>query len=79
MKNVPIEEVPVKISNRKALLFCEELYSLYRSKRFDQKYYRSRSASTTTKKDFRVNGTKYYRPWQFYQSRRMKHEHNINT
>ena len=57
MKN--IEEVPTKVSNRISRLLTGEVDSLYRSKRFDQKYYRSRSASTTTKKDFRVNGTKY--------------------
>jgi|WetSurMetagenome_2_1015567.scaffolds.fasta_scaffold68291_1 hypothetical protein len=41
------------------------LYSLYDSKRFDQPFYRSRGSRTVTKKDFRCNGSKNFRPWQY--------------
>lgn len=57
---------PVKMSMRKTALtvFGGNLYSMYDVKRFENRFFRSRYASTTTRKDYRVNGSCNYRPWQ---------------
>jgi len=49
-----------------------KLYSLYDCKRFDQRFYRSRGSRTVTKKDFRCNGSKNFRPWQYAKIKTIK-------
>jgi hypothetical protein len=61
--------IPIKVSMRKSSLVGfnagGELKSMYEVKRFDYRFFRSRHAYTVTRKDFRVNGSHIYRPWQF--------------
>ena len=70
MKKLNVEEaegLPAALSSRRALLKNNggDFDNLYKIHRFDQKYHRSRGAETQTKKDFRGNGRKNYKPWQY--------------
>lgn len=49
-----------------------KLYSLYDCKKFDQPFFRSRCARTTTRKDFRINGSRNYKPWQYARYKTIK-------
>lgn len=66
-----IDSKPMFVSSRLCTLVINggDLNNLYDSPRFEQRNNRSRNASNITKKDFRINCKKVYRPWQFYQSR----------
>ena len=55
----------IKISMRKTALkfYGGKLSSLFTSRNFDN-ISRSRNAGTITKKDFRINSSKDFKPWQ---------------
>jgi hypothetical protein len=55
------------VSMRKGALkaFGGTLSNLYKSKHLDNPMYRSRMRRHYTRKDFRVNGQRNYKPWQF--------------
>jgi len=64
------EIYPIKLSMRLSILktFGGPLKNQYDSWRLDHlccKCHHSRYAGKTTKKDFRINGTKNYKPWQY--------------
>jgi hypothetical protein len=70
-------EVPVKISMRLSALsiYGGSLSNLNKSHRLDHECiqgHRSRLAGTACRKDFRTNGHRNYRPWQFASVRSIK-------
>jgi len=67
------EFFPSFVSCRISLLkdFGGPLHNLYDSRRFDNHYSRSRLGHNHTKKDFKINHRKDYKPWQ-YQTKTME-------
>jgi hypothetical protein len=62
-----IDHLPVSLSSHRSILTVNggTLPTLYNMRdRHDDPYYRSRCAPKRTKKDFRINGRRDYRPWQ---------------
>lgn len=60
-------EVPTKVSMRLSALslYGGSLYNLYKSRRLNHRFNRSRDAEHACRKDFRHNGSRNYRPWQY--------------
>jgi hypothetical protein len=69
MRRNIIEEIPVKISMRRSMLKiyggCIDNVWTDTVGHLEQIFKRSRNAGTVTRKDFRINSRKNYKPWQY--------------
>jgi hypothetical protein len=68
------EMLPMFVSNRKGTLkpFGGPLKNLYNLHAYDDPNHRSRMATCYTRKDFRINGHRNYRPWRQQQIKSIK-------